>query len=53
MLYNVVLLAPNGDQLLLSDNNRSEWSRSQAYKQAADARTRPHFAGYKITVCEA
>ena len=53
MLYNVVMLKPNGEQSILCANGRTEWSRSQAYKQAADARTLPHFAGYKVTVCEA
>lgn len=50
VMYCVEMKAPNGTRFILSDNNRSEWSRSQAYKQAKSARALAHFAGYEIKV---
>lgn len=50
VMYCVAMKAPNGTRFILSDNNRSAWSRSQAYKQAKSARALAHFVGYEIKV---
>jgi hypothetical protein len=50
-MYSIRILNPNGTfQAFLSHNNKTAWSKRQAQRHAAHARTLPHFKHHTLIV---